>query len=129
MTQKTNKIFDRDLFSKLMEFVSTYRSVFYFVMVAAILLSVFSTLTPYLLMITVDDYITPKDFDGMVLLVGLMLLALCFEVVFQFLFVFYANWLGQHVIQKLRTQLFQKIIGFKMSYFDNSAVGTTCPNR
>ena len=69
MTQKTNKIFDRDLFSKLMEFVSTYRSVFYFVMVAAILLSVFSTLTPYLLMITVDDYITPKDFDGMVLLV------------------------------------------------------------
>ena len=41
MTQKTNKIFDRDLFSKLMEFVSTYRSVFYFVMVAAILLSVF----------------------------------------------------------------------------------------
>ena len=123
MTQKNNKIFDRDLFSKLMEFVSTYRSVFYFVMVAAILLSVFSTLTPYLLMITVDDYITPKDFDGMVLLVGLMLLALCFEVVFQFLFVFYANWLGQHVIQKLRTQLFQKIIGFKMSYFDNSAVG------
>ena len=123
MTQKTNKIFDRDLFSKLMEFVSTYRSVFYFVMVAAILLSVFSTLTPYLLMITVDDYITPKDFNGMVLLVGLMLLALCFEVVFQFLFVFYANWLGQHVIQKLRTQLFQKIIGFKMSYFDNSAVG------
>ena len=123
MTQKTNKIFDRDLFSKLMEFVSTYRSVFYFVMVAAILLSVFSTLTPYLLMITVDDYITPKDFDGMVLLVGLMLLVLCFEVVFQFLFVFYANWLGQHVIQKLRTQLFQKIIGFKMSYFDNSAVG------
>lgn len=123
MTQKTNKIFDRDLFSKLMEFVSTYRSVFYFVMVAAILLSVFSTLTPYLLMITVDDYITPKDFDGMVMLVGLMLLALCFEVVFQFLFVFYANWLGQHVIQKLRTQLFQKIIGFKMSYFDNSAVG------
>ena len=92
-------------------------------MVAAILLSVFSTLTPYLLMITVDDYITPKDFNGMVLLVGLMLLALCFEVVFQFLFVFYANWLGQHVIQKLRTQLFQKIIGFKMSYFDNSAVG------
>ena len=123
MTQKTNKIFDRDLFSKLMEFVSTYRSVFYFVMVAAILLSVFSTLTPYLLMITVDDYITPKDFFFFVLLVGLMLLALCFEVVFQFLFVFYANWLGQHVIQKLRTQLFQKIIGFKMSYFDNSAVG------
>ena len=84
MTQKTNKIFDRDLFSKLMEFVSTYHSVFYFVMVAAILLSVFSTLTPYLLMITVDDYITPKDFNGMVLLVGLMLLALCFEVVFNF---------------------------------------------
>ena len=90
-----------------MEFVSTYRSAFFCNGSGYSSFSIFNTY-PYLLMITVDDYITPKDFNGMVLLVGLMLLALCFEVVFQFLFVFYANWLGQHVIQKLRTQLFQK---------------------
>ena len=123
MAKKSTKIFDRALFAKLMQFVSVYRGVFYFVMFAAILLSVFSTLTPYLLMITVDDYITPKDYAGMQLFVGLMLVTLLLEVSFQFLFVFYANWLGQNVIMKLRTTLFEKIVGFKMSYFDTSAVG------
>lgn len=123
MTKNKSKLFDRILFRKLMAFVSAHSIVFYFVMAAAISLSIFSTLTPYLLMITVDDYITPKDYNGMMLLVGLMLLTLLFEVIFQFLFVYYANWLGQHVVQKLRTTLFDRIIGFKMSYFDTSAVG------
>lgn len=123
MSKKKTSIFDGALFSKLMQFVSSYKGVFYFVMFSAILLSVFSTLTPYILMRTVDDYITPKDFQGMVLFVGLMLGTLVAEVIFQFLFVFYANWLGQHVIQKLRTTLFEKIVSFKMRYFDTSAVG------
>ena len=123
MSKKKASIFDGALFSKLMQFVSSYKGVFYFVMFSAILLSVFSTLTPYLLMRTVDDYITPKDFQGMVFFVGLMLGTLVVEVIFQFLFVFYANWLGQHVIQKLRTTLFEKIVSFKMRYFDTSAVG------
>ena len=92
-------------------------------LVAAILLSFFSTLTPYLLKITVDDYIRPKAYEGMVLFVGFMLIALILEVVFQFLFVFYANWLGQKVIKALRVQLFDKIIFFKMAYFDKTAVG------
>jgi subfamily B ATP-binding cassette protein MsbA len=45
------------------------------------------------------------------------------EVIFQFLFVFYANWLGQKVIKNLRVDLFKKIIYFEMSYFDKTAVG------
>ncbi|MGA0049042.1 MAG: ABC transporter ATP-binding protein, partial [Flavobacteriaceae bacterium] len=89
----------------------------------AILLSLFSTVTPYLLKVTVDDYIRPKDYPGMVLFVGLMLIALLLEVLFQFLFVFYANWLGQKVIKNLRVQLFEKILHFKMAYFDKTAVG------
>ena len=52
-----------------------------------------------------------------------MLFALILEVVFQFLFVFYANWLGQKVIKDLRTELFDKIIHFKMAYFDKTSIG------
>ena len=106
-----------------MAFVKPFKGTYYFVLVAAILLSIFSTLTPYLLKITVDDYIRPKNYEGMILFVGFMLGALILEVIFQFLFVFYANWLGQKVIRDLRVQLFNKIIFFKMSYFDKTAVG------
>jgi subfamily B ATP-binding cassette protein MsbA len=83
----------------------------------------FSALTPYLLKITVDDYIRLKDYEGMVFFIGLMLIALLSEVIFQFLFVYFSNWLGQNVIRDLRVVLFRKIVGFKMAYFDQSAVG------
>lgn len=123
MAKVSGKIFDVSLFSKLMVFAKPYKATYYFVMVAAILLSVFSTMTPYLLKITVDDYIRPRDYQGMVLFVSLMFGALILEVIFQFLFVFYANSLGQKIIKDLRVKLFEKITLFKMAYFDKSAVG------
>ena len=123
MAKVSGKIFDLKLFGKLMAFIKPFKATYYFVMFAAILLSVSSTLTPYLLKVTVDDYITPKDYTGMQLFVGLMLLTLLLEVLFQFLFVFYANWLGQKVIKDLRVKLFDKIIHFKIAYFDKTAVG------
>ena len=123
MAKISGKIFDVKLFSKLLVFIKPFRATYFFVLFTAILLSVFSTLTPYLLKITVDDYIRPRDYQGMVLFVGLMFSALTLEVVFQFLFVFYANWLGQKVIKDLRVKLFDKIIHFKMAYFDKTAVG------
>ena len=123
MAKEKVSIFDFNLFSKLMVYVNPYKKIYFFVMTAAILLSGFSALTPYLLKITVDDYIRVKDYGGMVFIIGMMLITLTLEVIFQFLFVYFANFLGQNVISDLRVVLFQKIVGFKMAYFDNSAVG------
>ena len=123
MNKEKGKIFDLKILSELMYFVKPYKGIYYFVMGAAILLSIFSTLSPYLLKVAVDDYIRPKDYYGMLLIISFMLAALILEVVFQFLFVYLANWLGQNVIHDLRVTLYKKIIGFKMSYFDKSAIG------
>lgn len=123
MAAVSGKIFDLKLFGKLMKFVSPYKRTYYFVLISAILLSAFSTLTPYLLKITVDDYIKLKNFEGMLFMILLMLGTLIMEVMFQFIFVFYANWLGQKVVKDLRNDLFQKIIHFKLAYFDKTAVG------
>ena len=123
MVKEKANIFDLKLFSKLMVFVKPYNKIYYFVMTTAILLAGFSALTPYLLKITVDDYIRVKDYLGMIFIIGMMLITLMGEVIFQFLFVYFANFLGQNVIRDLRVVLFQKIVGFKMAYFDKSAVG------
>jgi subfamily B ATP-binding cassette protein MsbA len=93
------------------------------VLIAAILLSVFSTLNPYFLKITVDDYITLKDYDGMLVFIGIMAAVLFLEVFFQFSFIYYANWLGQRVVYDLRKDLFRRMIGFRKTFFDRSAVG------
>ncbi len=118
-----SKVLDFDLFKRLMTFVVPYKGTFIFVLAAAVLLSGFSTLSPYLLKVTIDDYITLRDYDGMLTLIMLMGLALILEVVFQFMFIFYANWLGQHVILDLRNTLYKHMLEFKMAYFDTSAVG------
>ena len=123
MAKVGGKIFDLNLLSRLMAYSKPYRFTYYFVLISAIFLSIFSTLTPYLLKIVVDDYITPRDYDGLLFFSFLMLLALILEVIFQFVFIYYANWLGQMIVKDLRVELFQKLIRFKMAYFDTSAVG------
>ena len=123
----SNSILEVSLFKRLLAFAKPYRITFILVLVSAVLLSGFSTLSPYLLKITIDDYITLKDYEGMLLLIGLMALTLVLEVVFQFVFIYYANWLGQHVIFDLRNTLYRHMIQFKMAYYDKSAVGRLVP--
>ena len=123
MEKVKGKIFDIKLFSKLLVFVKPYNNTFYGVMFTAILISLLSTLTPYLLKVVVDDYILVKNYEGMQSIILLMMLVLLFEVIFMYLFTYYANWLGQKVIKDLRVNVFQKIVRFKMSFFDKNAVG------
>ncbi|SFG05232.1 MULTISPECIES: ABC transporter ATP-binding protein [Salegentibacter] len=123
MASKTGNAFDFDLFKRLLKYTNPYKVTFYFVAVAAILLSFFAVLRPYLLKVTVDDAITPQDYDNLVFYVGLMAGVLVLEVIFQFLFVYFANWLGQEVVRDLRVNLFKHMLNFKMTYFDKSAVG------
>ena len=121
--QKSKKNFDFLLLNRLLLFVRPYKFTFIFVMLSAILLSVFSTLSPYLLKITIDDYITVRDYNGMLFLISLMICTLFLEVIFQFLFIYNANWLGQNVILDIRNSLFSHIIYFKMNFFNNTPVG------
>jgi len=123
MKEEKASLFDRTLFRKIMAYSTPYKVDYYTVMVSAILLSAFSTLTPYLLKVAVDDYITPRLYEGLLLFILLMLGALLLEVFFQYVFVYYANWLGQMIVKDLRLTLFKKLIHFKMAYFDTSAVG------
>jgi len=117
------KIFDVKLFTKLLVFVKPYNITFYGVLTSAILISLLSTLTPYLLKVVVDDYLLLKNYDGMQSIIQIMIAVLFLEVVFMFLFTYYANWLGQKVIKNLRVKVFDKILKFKMSFFDKNAVG------
>ena len=115
--------FNFKLFTRLVRYVKPYKLNFLFVSFAAVLISFFSIFNQYLLKIAVDDFITPKDYEGLVTIISIMLVILLFQVTFQFLFVFFTNLLGQKVVFDIRTKLFSKIISFKMSYYNKSSVG------
>ena len=123
MASKTGNAFDFKLFKRLLDYTNPYKRIFYFVGVAAVLLSFFAVLRPFLLQVTVDDAIIPSNYDNLVFYVSLMLGVLVLEVLFQFCFIYYANWLGQEVVRDIRVKLFKHMLGFKMKYYDKSAVG------
>ena len=123
MEKVKGNILDIKLFTKLLVFVKPYNITFYGVLTSAIFISLLSTLTPYLLKIVVDDYILLKNYVGMQTIIMIMMIVLFLEVIFMYLFTCYANWLGQKVIKNLRVDVFQKILKFKMSFFDKNAVG------
>ena len=123
MASKTGNAFDMDLFKRLLKYTNPYKRIFYFVGVAAILVSLFAVLRPILLQETVDEALLPADFDSLIYYVSLMIGVLVLEVIFQFCFIYYANWLGQEVVRDIRVRLFKHMLGFKMNYYDKSAVG------
>ena len=120
---KNSNLFDVTLFKRLLEYVLVYKTVFVFVAISAILISIFSTLTPYLIKVAVDDYLALGKYQDFIYLIIFMLFNLLLTVLFMFLFSYYANLLGQKVIYDVRVQLFKHILDFKMSYFDKSSVG------
>ncbi len=123
MAKKSGNAFDFKLFRRLIRHTNPYRLTFYFVAFSAILLSVFAVLRPYLLQQVIDKTIIPKDSELLVYFISMMLGVLFLEVISQFLFIYFANWLGQEVIRDIRVTLFKHMLGFKKQYYDQSAVG------
>jgi ABC-type multidrug transport system fused ATPase/permease subunit len=117
------KAFDSQLFRRILKFTRPYQLLFRGVALIAVLLSLVTALRPYLLKQTVDAYIQPKDAVGLLHYVCLMGLVLLLEGVCQFLFVYWANVLGQNIIRDIRIQLFQHLLHFRMRYFDTAPVG------
>ena len=123
MTDKTGKAFDLHVFLRLMSFAKRYKFNFFLASLSAILLSLVALLNPYLIKETVDKYITEKDNEGLIHNVLLMFSIIILEVLLRFTFIYYANWVGQHIIRDIRAKIFRHILQFKMSYFDTNSVG------
>ncbi|MFY0603183.1 MAG: ABC transporter ATP-binding protein [Flavobacteriaceae bacterium] len=119
----SGKAFDIKVFTRLMSFARRYRLQFFIAASSTILLALFSVARPLLVIVSVNDYIVGKDQVGLLNYILIMLIILMGEVLLQFTFIYYSNWVGQHIIRDIRTKTFRHILEFKMTYFDNTSVG------
>lgn len=117
-----NKLQTKSL-KKVLFYAKPYQIKFVWVVIWAVLLSVFAAARPYLLKQTVDLYISLHDKTGLLFYIILMGLVLILEVGAQFYFTYGANILGQNIIKDIRNKLFSHIASFKMKYFDTEPVG------
>ena len=118
-----SKVFDAQLFKRLLHYIKPYTGFFILAQTTVIGLAVFGALRPKVLQLAMDQNIEQKFEPGFLHYMVLMLALLILEVTCNLLFIYYASWLGQSVVRDIRIKLFNHILGFKMKYFDNSSVG------
>ncbi|MEO1485920.1 MAG: ABC transporter ATP-binding protein [Bacteroidota bacterium] len=117
------KAFDFGLFQRVFAYTKAYRTIFWTVVVAAILSAAFAVLIPQLVKAIINQALSSKDGELLLWLTLGMLGVLIGQVVAQLSFNYFANLLGESVIRDIRVKLFKKMMGFKMTYFDNSSIG------
>ena len=117
------KLIKSNSLKKVLQYAKPYQKRFNWVIIWAIFLSLFAAARPYLLKQTVDQYIKPEDKHGLLVYIVIMAVVLLLEVLAQFYFTYWANWLGQDIIRDIRIKLFDHITSFKMKYFDTEPLG------
>lgn len=122
MNKKEN-ILNIYLFKRLLTFVSPYNYIFISSLLSVFGLAVFGALRPVVLEKILDENISQGLSDGFLQLIVLMGFLLLLEVISNYLFIYFAGWLGQSVVKDIRVLLYNHIINFKMKYYDKSSVG------
>lgn len=123
-TTKTGKVLDFDLLKRVLEFAKAYKVTFFIAALSAILLSVLGPTRPLLINHAIDNYIVIPNKQGLINVTMILMAILVIEGVLQFFYIYLSTWLGQHVIQDLRTKVFKHILSLRMKYFDNTPIGT-----
>ena len=127
-------IFDLSLLKRVFQYAKPYKKKFILSVVMAILLAIISPIRPWLIQITINDYVhqgvTGNKAVKMkmeeviiwvtVIQIGLLLL----ETAFRFYFSYLTAWLGQTVVKDLRVNVYRKILGLNLSQFDTTPIGT-----
>lgn len=120
----SGKAFDGALFRRILKYIGPYKKVFWGAFAITILLGALGTARPILTQRAIDQYILKNDADGLLYITLVTIGVLVLESVFQFLFTYAANYLGQSIIRDIRLQLYKKITHFKLSFFDRTPIGT-----
>ncbi|KAB1064840.1 ABC transporter ATP-binding protein [Salibacter halophilus] len=119
----SGRAFDVSLFKRVMRYVRPYNKLFYLTGALTILLAILTPLRPYLIQYTVDNAIVKPNGQLLITLTIVMVSILIVEGGVQFIQTYMANKVGQSVIKDLRNETYDKIVNFKLKYFDRTPIG------
>lgn len=132
MSTNSGKTFDRKLLGRVLAYTRPYRAIFISGIVLTIILSFLAVSSPLLTRHTVNNFVklpaSPSEGDwlhaNLLLFAVLMFGLLVLQSVLQFVNQYLTSLIGQRIVRDIRTELHQKILGFRSKYFDNTPIGT-----
>lgn len=119
----SGKAYDSKLLSRLTKYMRPYRTIFWVSVVLTILLAAVAPALPMLIEYTLDNYILTGRYEGLNMMLLVMLLLLVAQTAIRYFHTFMTNTLGQSVIRDIRIQVFEHITNLRLKYFDNTPIG------
>ena len=123
--QNGGEVFNPKVFRRLISYLHPYQWKMQLALLLTIIESGLTLLSPYLIKVAIDQYITPGNLQG------LKTISLLIAVSFVSLFAvssgqsYLLSWVGQKVLATLRSDLFRHLQWLQMGYQDRHIVGVT----
>lgn len=121
---RAGKVFDRELLVQVLRQAAPYRKRFAFTGVLVVAMSALIWVRPALIRRAVDVEIAQGDAEGLLVVFLAVVGVLLVEALLQYRVTYLANWVAESVSLDLRTRLFQRILPFRLPFFDRTPVGT-----
>lgn len=119
------KTYDLSVTKRLLRYLKPYWKLAVIALSLTFLTNILGSLQPWFTKHAVDDFITPKQTEGLwsfaLMFFGLFL----FRFVFSYLQEILLNRVGQQVMFDLRTEIYTKLQNQEVAYFDKNPVGRT----
>jgi ABC-type multidrug transport system fused ATPase/permease subunit len=124
-SEKEGRLFDRAVVLQMLVFIRPYWRRMLASVVLMLIVTGLSLLTPYLIKVAIDQYITNGDVAGLsrvAIFIGVSYLALYGATATQ---QYLLGWVSQRVLADLRENLFRHLQSLSLSYHDRTIIGVT----
>ncbi|MEN7546369.1 ABC transporter ATP-binding protein [Rapidithrix thailandica] len=116
-------VFDFRILKRIFAFVKPYRGRFFFLVFLTIFLGALAPTQPYLIKLTIDNYIAVGNMEGLTMMVSLLFGIAVLQAIVQYFHTYLSGWLGQYIVRDIRNQLYQHIQRLRLQFFDNTPIG------
>lgn len=120
---KSGNVVDFKVLKRLFLYARPYIKQFYLLVFLTIFLAILMPIRPVLVQKAIDEYVPNGDYDGLVLMITILIGHLIVLAVVQYSHTYLSGWVGQTIIKDIRTKLFNHLIRLKLKFFDQTPIG------
>lgn len=117
------KTYDLRVTKRLLRYLKPYWYIAAGALVLTLLTNILISLQPYFTKVAVDDFITPKQTDGIWLFAFAFFCLFLFRFIFSYIQEILLNTVGQKVMFDIRTEIYTKLQRQEVAYYDKNPVG------
>ena len=121
--ESIGKTYDWRVARRLLSYVKPYWYIAIFALLLTLLTNILGNLQPLFTKSAIDDYIVPKQMDGIWLFAFAFFGLFLFSFIFSYIQEILVNHIGQKVMFDIRTQIYTKLQYQEVAYYDKNPVG------